>query len=280
MLRIVTDGAADMPAEWQKKFNIDVIPINIHFGEKTYLQAVDLDNEGFYRLVDESHKIPKTSQPSPFQFSEFYRKIAQPGDTILSIHVTSKLSGTFNSAVAAARELAEKFTIIPFDSMNGSAGIAFLCREARRLDALGKNVGEIVEILNGLRERVRVMLVLDTLDYARLNGRVGAIQAVMASLLRVKPIVVLKDGVLEIVEKVRTRQASFDRLLEMVKEAVGEKRVDMTIVHARDLYSAQQLMARAQELFNIRELFLADLSISVAANLGPGTVGIVFQPLE
>ncbi len=280
MLKIVTDGAADMPAEWREKFNIDVIPINIHFGEKTYLQAVDLDNEGFYRLVDESHKIPKTSQPSPFQFSEFYQKIAQPGDTILSIHVTSKLSGTFNSAVTAARELAEKFNIIPLDSMNGSAGIAFLCREARRLDALGKSAGEIVESLNGLRQRVRVMLVLDTLEYARLNGRVGAIQAAMASLLRVKPIVVLKDGVLEIVEKVRTRQASFDRLLEMVKEAVGDRLVDMAIVHARDVHSGQQLMARAREVFNIRELFLADLSISVAANLGPGTVGIVFQPVE
>ncbi|GAB4493881.1 MAG: DegV family protein [Anaerolineales bacterium] len=280
MLRIVTDGAADMPAAWREEFQIDVIPINIHFGEKTYLQAVDLDNDGFYRLVDESHKIPKTSQPSPFQFSEFYQKVARPGDTILSIHVTSKLSGTFNSAVTAARELAGKLNIIPFDSMNGSAGIAFLCREARRLDSLGKNVGEIVEALNNLRQRVRVMLVLDSLEYARLNGRVGAIQAAMASLLRVKPIVVLKDGALEIVEKVRTRQASFDRLLEMVKEAVGDGLVDMAIVHARDLQSGQQMMARAKEIFNIRELFLADLSISVAANLGPGTVGIVFQPLE
>lgn len=280
MFHIVTDGAADMPAAWREEFAIEVIPINIHFGEKTYLQTIDLDNEGFYRLVDESHKIPKTSQPSPFQFAEFYQKIARPGDTILSIHVTSKLSGTFNSAVAAAGELAGKFNIIPFDSMNGSAGIAFLCREARRLEKLGKNVAEIVEDLTALRERVRVMLVLDTLEYARLNGRVGAIQAVMASLLRVKPIVVLKDGALEIVEKVRTRQASFDRLLEMVREVVGDQLIDLAIVHARDLKSGEALMARARTIFNIHESFFADLSISVAANLGPGTVGIIFQPLE
>ena len=107
MLRIVTDGAADIPAGWEKEYDIDIIPINIQFGEKTYLQNVDLDSEGFYKLVDESKKIPKTSQPSPHQFKEFYKKIAQKGDTILSVHVTSKLSGTYASAVAAAEELKE-----------------------------------------------------------------------------------------------------------------------------------------------------------------------------
>ncbi|TSA47481.1 MAG: DegV family EDD domain-containing protein, partial [Chloroflexi bacterium] len=111
MLRIVTDGAADVPAGWEKEYEIDVIPINIQFGEKTYLQNVDLDSEGFYKLVDESKKIPKTSQPSPHQFMEFYKKIAQKGDTILSVHVTSKLSGTYASAVAAAEELKNMFRV-------------------------------------------------------------------------------------------------------------------------------------------------------------------------
>jgi hypothetical protein len=85
MLRIVTDGAADMPPEWEKEFDIQVIPINIQFGEKTYLQYVDLDNAGFYKMVDETKTIPKTSQPSPHQFAEFYKKIAKKGDTIISI---------------------------------------------------------------------------------------------------------------------------------------------------------------------------------------------------
>ena len=115
MLRIVTDGAADMPAGWEKEYDIQVIPINIQFGEKTYLQGLDLSNEDFYRMVEESGKIPKTSQPSPFQFKEFYQHVARPGDSILSLHVTSKLSGTFKSAVAAAGELADKFNIIPFE---------------------------------------------------------------------------------------------------------------------------------------------------------------------
>src|ERR1700690_188356 len=119
MLRIVTDGAADMPPEWEKEFDIQIIPINIQFGEKTYLQNVDLDNDDFYRMVDETKTIPKTSQPSPHQFTEFYKKIAQKGDSIISIHVTSKLSGTYASAVQAAEEVKDLFKVYPIDSMVG-----------------------------------------------------------------------------------------------------------------------------------------------------------------
>lgn len=280
MLRIVTDGAADMPREWQEQYGIHVLPINIHFGETTYLSDVTLDREGFYRLVDESKRVPKTSQPSPHQFVEFYNKIAQAGDTILSIHVTSKLSGTYASAIAAAQELAEKFHIIPFDSMSGSAAIGILCREARLLERAGKNLQEILARLEELRARSGVILALDTLEYARMSGRVGTLQAALASMLNVKPIAVLKDGVLNMAEKVRTRKASLDRLLEMVKEYVGDREVIMSIVHARDPQAGADLMERARRMFNTRDLFLTDLSISVAANLGPGTVGIVFFPLE
>ena len=115
MLRIVTDGAADLPLAWEDEYCIDIVPINVHFGEKTYLQFVDLDFEGFYQLVAETKEFPKTSQPSPHQFVEYYKKIAKEGDTILSVHVTSKLSGTYASAVAAAEEVKDLFEVIPID---------------------------------------------------------------------------------------------------------------------------------------------------------------------
>ncbi len=149
MLRIMTDGATDMPPAWEKEYDIPMIPVNIIFGDKTYLQFVDLDNEGFYRLVDESGKIPKTSQPSPHQFVEFYKTIAQPGDEILSIHVTSKLSGTYASAVAAAEEVKDLFTVYPVDSRVGSAGVGLMCREARKMRRAGRSAQEIVQYLEG-----------------------------------------------------------------------------------------------------------------------------------
>lgn len=280
MLRIVTDGAGDMPPAWEKEFDISIIPINIMFGEKTYLQTVDLDNEGFYRLVDESGRIPKTSQPSPHQFVEFYKKIAQPGDEIISVHVTSKLSGTYASAVAAAEQVKDLFKVHAIDSKVGSAAMGLMCREARKMDRAGKSAAEIVKYLENIRERIRVILTLDTLEYAKMSGRVGTLQAAMASVLNVKPIAVLRDGVLDMAEKVRTRKAALDRVIAMGKEEFGSTPLFLAAVQARDPKSGQDLLEAAARQFNCSDTLMTDLSISVAANLGPGTVGLVMYPVE
>jgi DegV family protein with EDD domain len=281
MLRIVTDGAGDMPPAWEKEFDIQVIPINIQFGDKTYLQYVQLDNAGFYRMVEETKTIPKTSQPSPHQFVEFYEKVAQPGDTILSMHVTSKLSGTYASAVQAAEELKDTFKVLPLDSMNGSVGLGFMCRQARLMDRDGKTPSEIFAAMEAVGGRIRIYLTLDTLEYARMSGRVGAMQAALASLMNVKPIAVLNDGVLKMTEKVRTRKASIARVIEMAREDYGKGRILLGVVQANDRASGQALMEQARSQFNlVGEPVMTDLSISVAANLGPGTVGLVLYPVD
>ena len=280
MLRIITDGAADFPAGWEEEFDIQIIPINIHFGEETFLQYVEMSLDDFYKKIDSGSVFPKTSQPSPHQFSEFYKKIADEGDTILSIHVTSKLSGTYASAVIAAEELDGKYNVIPFDSAGGSLGIAFMCRAARMMDREGKSVDEIVDHLEAIREKVEIILTLDNLEYARRSGRVGTLRAALASVLNVKPIAVLKDGVLEMVERVRTRNASLERVLEMGKESFGDRPVHLGIVHARDPESAMKLSGQAKELFNSKDVVQSDLSVSLAINLGPGTVGLVLYPAE
>jgi DegV family protein with EDD domain len=280
MIHIVTDSAADVPVQWENEFEIDIIPINIQFGERTFLQNVELDSERFYKLVEETKKIPKTSQPSPHQFKEFYRKIAQKGDTILSIHVTSKLSGTYASAVAAADELKDEFRVVPVDSAGGSLGLGFMCREARKMEREGKNAEQIVAYLEGVRDRIRIILTLDTLEYARMSGRVGTLSAALASVLKVKPIAVLKNGLLHMVEKVRTRKTALDRVLEMAVEEYGDQPIYLGILHARDIASGNILMAQAKKRFNSKETILHDLSISLAANFGPGTVGLVLYPVD
>jgi DegV family protein with EDD domain len=280
MLKIVTDGAADIPAGWDEAFDVQIIPINIHFGEETFLQDIEMDLEGFYNKVDTSPVFPKTSQPSPHQFAEFYKTIARAGDAILSIHVTSKLSGTFASAVSAAKDLKGNFNIIPFDSAAGSLVIAFMCRAARLMERAGKSLEQIVEYLETARDKVQIILTLNTLEYARRSGRVGAMSAALASLLNVKPIVRLEAGVLEMVDQVRTRKASLERVLEMGKEAVGDLPVHLGVVHARDPESAMNLLGKAKKLFNYIDVVQNDLSVSLAINLGPGTVGLVLYPAE
>lgn len=254
------------------------MPINIHFGEETFLQYIEMDLDGFYNKVGNSPVFPKTSQPSPHQFVEFYKASAKEGYTILSIHVTSKLSGTYVSAVSAAEELRDQYKIIPFDSGCGSLGIAFMCRDARVMEREGKSIEEIMHHLETVREKVEIILTLDTLEYARRSGRVGALSAAMASLLNVKPIARLEKGVLAMVDKVRTRKAAVERVLHMGSDAIGNKPVYIGVVHARDPESAATLMTEAKKRFNFADAVQSDLSVSLAINLGPGTVGLVLYP--
>jgi len=280
MLRIITDGAADLPAGWKEEFDIQIVPINIHFGEETFLQYIEMDLDAFYNKINTSSVFPKTSQPSPHQFTEFYKTVAQEGDTILSIHVTSKLSGTYASAVSAAEELKGKYNIIPFDSGGGSVGIAFMCRDARRMERAGKSAEEIVKHLESMREKTEIILTLDNLEYARRSGRVGALSAALASLLNVKPIVRLENGFLNMVEKVRTRKAALERVLQMGRDIYGNRLVHLGIVHARDPQSAVILMDDAKKRFRYKDVIQSELAISLAINLGPGTVGLVLYPAE
>lgn len=281
-LRIVTDGAVDLPTEWYKEYDIQRIPINVHFGEeKTFIQDVELDQDGFYKLVNsKTLPHPKTSQPSPHQFVEFYKKIAQPGDTILSIHITSKLSGTYASSVSAAEELKGTYTVVPVDTLCGTMGTAFMCRAARQMERAGKSVDEIVKFIEGVRSKTHVVLTLETLEYARRSGRVGALSAALASVLNVKPIALLKDGLIDMVDRVRTRKAAIERVLDLAKETVGDAPVAVGVVHANDEASAQSLLDEAKKRFNVKESFLTDLSISLVINFGPGTVGLVLYLVE
>ena len=275
MLKIVMDSAGEIPEEWRLEYDVEVIPVNIQFENKTYQQGVDLSNDDFYRLADSSRVIPKTSQPTPQQFVEFYKRIAKAGDTVLSLHVTGKLSGTFNSAVLAAQELKNKLNIIPFDSGSGSAALGFMCKEGRQLERAGATIHAILARLNAIRQNVNVVLTLDTLEYARRSGRVKALPAALAALINIKPIIILKDGALDMKERVRTRQRAINRVLEIIHQRADNQLVNVAVVHSQSLEAARQLMQKVKETLRVNEAIISDLSIGVAANLGPGTIGII-----
>ena len=278
MLRIVMDSAGDMPPGWDEEYGISVIPVNIHFKEETYLQGLDLSDEQFYRIARESGTIPQTSQPTPQQFVDFYKRIAEPGDTILSIHVTGKLSGTLNSAELAARELRGAYNVLAIDSGCGSAAQGMMCRDARLMDRQGATPQEIIAWLEGIRPQVSIFLTLDTLEFARRSGRVKTLQAALASLLNIKAVIALNDGVLDVSDRVRTRSRALDFVLKSTRERLGNRFSKVAVVHAQDPESAEVLVEGARRELNCQELITTTLSIGVAANLGPGTVGIAAYP--
>ncbi len=278
MLKIVTDGGADMPDNWVKDYEVNILPLRVLIGEKTYYQGIDLNIHNFYRILQEMKVVPKTSLPSPHQVKEFYRGIAQKGDTILSLHISSKLSGTYNAFAVAARELAEEFNIYLVDSLAGSTAMGYMCREARLMERAGSSIQEIMDRMEEIKHKLVVIFTLGSLEFAHKNGRIGVLQSLLGSMLHIKPVLVLKNGLLEMYGKARTRQRALDQILDYVSEKIGSRLANVAVVHAADLPTAEHLKERIQKMLNIKNLVITDLSIPVAANLGPGAVGIVAFP--
>ncbi len=274
------DSGGDLPADWIEEYEIDIIPINVHMGDKMYLEDVTLTIDEFYDWIEETGMIPKSSQPTPEQYKELYREIAEPGDVILSIHLTSKLSGTFESAQIAARDLEdEPFQIIPFDSLSGAAIQGYMCCEARVMYRQGATIEEILDRMAYIRDTNEVVFALDTLDFAQKSGRVNQIESLFASLMKIKPIIHLKEGMLEIGKKVRTRASSLEYILEEMHNRVKDTPINAAVMHAHDLVTALDFAELVKERLNIKRFFIEELSTGIAANLGPGTIGIVAYPV-
>ncbi len=281
MLRIVMDSAGDLPVEWISKYDINVIPVNVHLGNEVFLEGVDLTPDQFYSWVKETGKVPKTSQPAPQQYIKLYNDIAKPGDVILSIHLTSKLSGTYESAVLAARELQDApFRVIPFDTLSGTGIQGYMCREAREMDRRGASVDEILERLEKVRDNNQVIFTVDTLDFAQKSGRVQMLEAILATVLKIKPIITIKEGTMAVANKVRTRKASLEYILQEMSRRMGKNLINAAIMHANDLATALEISEKVKGILNVKNLFVEELSIGIASHLGPGTVGIVAYPVE
>ena len=273
MIKIVTDSTADVPQELMERYDIRQVPINIQFGTETYQEGIEIDRPTFYRKLEEV--MPTSSQPSPGQLVEVYRPLAEDGHSIISIHVTSKHSGTYQSAVLAKSMLPEA-DIEVFDSLSISIGTGYQVLAAARAAEEGKSMGEIIQLLEGIRSRMHLYLTPATLKYLQKSGRVGKLAGAMASLLNVKPIIKVEDGVLEAFEKVRTRGKALDRLVELTEEAVGTTEpVKLGIPHAQIPAEAEKLKERLESTFNCDEMIVVDLACSLTVHGGPGVIGII-----
>lgn len=278
MLRIIVDGSADMPAGWPEKYQFDILPMPIQIGNKTYYQGEDITPALFYELVADNTNHPQSAAPSPTRIKDFVEKVSEVGDTILSINVSGKMSSTVDMVREAAKELKDQFNVNVFDSGAGSAVLAFMARETRLRKEAGASLEEIINGLKSMRDNVMVVMTLDSLDFARRSGRVGAISATLTSLLKIKPVVTLHNGVLDVSDMVRTRKKSLKRLVTKVKDQFGAQTLKVAIVHSQDPETAEILKEMVDTSLNTAETIFTELSISVAANLGPKTVGIVAIP--
>ena len=272
MIKIVTDSTADVPEELLERYDIRVVPVNIQFGTETYQEGIEIDRPTFLRKLEET--IPTSSQPSPGQLAEVYRPLAEDGHSIISIHVTSMHSGTYQSAMLAKSMLPEA-EIEVFDSLSISMGTGHQVLAAARAAEEGKSMGEIIQLLEEIRSKMVFCFTPSTLKYLQRSGRVGTLSGVLGALLSLKPIIKTDDGLLELFQKVRTRGRAIDRLVELAEEALDTAApVKIAIIHAEVVGEAQKLRQRLETTFNCAEVFVVDLACSLTVHGGPGIIGI------
>lgn len=280
-MKVITDDAGDVPADMAEALGIRVIPVNIMFGTEEFLSSVTMDHNAFYEKVKtvDDHNFPKTSQPTPYQFEEVYRELIDGGaEEILTVTVSEKLSGTYASATAAAGTLADQATFHVFDSQSGSAAQGLMAVEAARMAQAGETFETIEARLQKMRNGQSIYFLIDSLEFAVRGGRVGVLRSTMASLLNIKPIMKLEDGLIVEGGKVRTYNKAVSFIIDAVRKEVGDRPVKMAAIHSNDEEAGRALLEKAQAELASTESFLVDMAIPVAINLGPGALGLIAIP--
>lgn len=280
-IRLVTDSTADIPAEVREALGIEMIPLRLHFGNETYLDDVTIDSKEFYRKLAGAKDLPTTSQPSPMDFLDVYEKLAKVPDVcILSIHLSSALSGTYQSAVLAKSMLEEKADITVIDSKSATYGIGLLVVAAAQAARDGKGKEEILELIERLRRETSIYFMVDTLEYLQKGGRIGKAAGLLGSLLNIKPILWIdEEGEVASVDKVRGQKRAMARIMELLKERYTGP-VNVTVVHGDSLESAQNWGALAQEHLQVNTLLYNTIGPVIGTHAGIGAIAVIVVPAQ
>lgn len=275
MVQILTDSCSDLSQELIQRFNIAVIPLSVFISGKTYLDGVDITIEELFDLVKQSGQLPKTSAPSVANFIDFF---SQFEEEMIYISIGAKLSATYQSAMLAAESLPDRKIFI-IDSANLSTGIGLLVCKAAELHEQGLSVNDIVHQIVETVGKVRTSFVVDTLDYLYMGGRCSALQNIVGSLLKIRPVIeVRQDGTLGVKEKLRgTRKRALEALLEDFKNnlpAIDLRRVFIT--HSGCEADAMYLKNELNQLAEIGEVCITRASATIASHCGPNTIGILY----
>ena len=273
MVRIVTDSTADLTPEQQRAAGITVVPLNVHFGDEVFRDHVDLSADEFFSRLKASSQLPRTSQPSVGAFEEAYRKLLDGGDEIVSVHLSSKVSGTYNSALMAAQSVGDgKIDVV--DSLSTSMALGFMALEGAKLAKAGRDRQAVAACLQELVPKARVICVVDTLTYLERGGRIGKARALLGSLLNVKPILQLKDGEVVPVGRARGRPQSLSRLVELLQR--DGKVSQLAIMHGAAQTDAEQLRERVASSYPGMDIQLTEIGAVLGTHTGPGVIGFTY----
>jgi DegV family protein with EDD domain len=279
---IVTDSTADIPADLTKQHNIHIVPLKLMFGEDSYLDGVEITPGEFYKKLVESPQLPTTSQPSPADFAAAYESILEqhPGCSIVSIHISSGMSGTYQSALLATSLIEGEADITVWDSKSASYGFGLLVVHAAKLAQEGAAVSDIISSLEDLRSKRRLYFLVDTLEYLQKGGRIGKASAVLGTLLNIKPILSIDgEGIIFPVDKVRGRKKATAKMIELFQQDLtGVKNIKVAVGHTADPAQVEDFLQQLSAVFTIEETVFSEIGPVVGTHVGPGTIAAYIWP--
>ena len=275
MIKIVTDSTAYLSEEFVQEHDIRVVPLCVHFSHRDYKEGVDLSYEEFYDQLKEATELPTTSQPSAGEFHEVFQELAAAGHEIVAITISSRLSGTWNSAMAA-KEMLPEAEISVIDSLSTAIGLQLMVEAAVEAIESGASRQKVLGRVEEIRDKILVLFVVDTLEYLAKGGRIGNAKAFLGTLLKVKPILVLQDGAIEPYEQVRSKGKAKARMLEIASEHLDGKAPEAKVAITQALVpeEAAALAQQLQAMLGCPQPSIRPVGPVIGTHTGPGVIGV------
>lgn len=275
-LKIICDSLSDIPKELVEKYDIEVVPLTVILNEKEYKDGIDISKDEFYRILREENAYPKTSQATYAQFKEVFEKYINEGKKVFYIAGSSSATGTYQSAVMAKNDI--DGDVYTYDSQTLTYLVGMLVVKAAQLASEGKDIDEIISEIDKLREKTLVLFSVDTLEYLQKGGRISSTKAAIGSILNIKPILDIKNGLVAPVCQVRGKKNVISKMIEIIKENCGTDLSDQTvyIAYSDDLKERDRLTEVVKEQFNPKEIVYFQIGTVIGSHAGPGLTGIVY----
>ncbi|MEC1505935.1 DegV family protein [Bacillus haynesii] len=273
---VVTDSTAYIPKDLRDRYNIYMIPLNVIFGETSYREEIDMSWKDYYKEVKAHENLPTTSQPAYGELISLYEKLGETYDAVISIHLSSGISGTFNSAVSASGML-DGIKVYPFDSEISCMAQGFYAIEAAEMAEKGAVPEEIIRHLDHMKTSMRAYFMVDDLSHLQRGGRLSGAQAFVGSLLKVKPILHFENRLIVPYEKIRTRKKAMNRLFELFGEdAEKGKPLRAVVIHANREEEADQIIEELSQKYAHVEFYKSYFGPVIGTHLGEGAMGIAW----